>query len=306
MLLNYHVDRFVLFYDYVKIDGWVITDREVEKIVLSSPYILTGKIEHSLPSPDLGEAIKNGRFTGSFLVRKDFDPLKTSLLIYEKGSEPVAITHQEMLERVCAVKKPREIDQRFLEMTRSPEYMRIVEIGSRDRCGLIRSDISEGRNYTGVDVLPGNNVHVVADAHNLSRYFEPGSVDAVFSLNTFEHLAMPLQVILEINKILRPGGLVYLDAPHTIGLHEMPWDFFRFSDRAWESLLNTATGFEVLAAKMTEPTHIVPMFFIGGIFSNYEATAGYLGSGVLARKTSEATFRLDADFSKTAFGSYPE
>ena len=56
MLQNFYVDRFVHFYDYVKIDGWVITDSEIEKIVLCSAHLLTGKMEHSLPSPDLGAA----------------------------------------------------------------------------------------------------------------------------------------------------------------------------------------------------------------------------------------------------------
>lgn len=306
MLQNFFVDRYLLFYDYVKIDGWVITDAPVEKIVLSSPDILAGKIEHSLPSPDLSGAAENGRFSGSYLVRKGFDPVQARICIFETGEPPREIAHEDMEDQMKRVQRPKAIDELFVETTRAPEYTRLVEIGSRDRCGIVRDDISEGKDYIGVDVLPGTNVNLVADAHRLSQYFAPGSVDAVFSLNTFEHLAMPLQVILEINKILRPGGLIYLDAPQTIGLHEMPWDFFRFSDRAWESLLNKATGFEVIKTQMTYPAHIIPMFHRGGMFSNYEATAGYLGSGVLARKTGDALVRLDADFSQTCFGLYPE
>jgi SAM-dependent methyltransferase len=181
----------------------------------------------------------------------------------------------------------------------------LVEIGSRARSGVIRDDIFQGKHYTGVDVVPGVNVDLVADAHRLSQSFEADSVDAVFSLNTFEHLAMPLQVVLEMNTILRVGGLVYLEAPQTIGLHELPWDFFRFSDRAWESLLNANTGFEIIQAQMSFPTHIIPFFPVGGVFTGYEATAGNLSSAVLARKTGKAKVRLEADFSQTTFGSYP-
>jgi SAM-dependent methyltransferase len=259
-----------------------------------------------MESLSMGDAAKNGRFSGSYLVRKGFDPLEARIIVYEAGEPPREITHKEMADRINIIQKPKAIDDQFIETTRMPEYMRLVEIGSRNRSGTIRNDIFDGRDYTGVDVLRGENVNLLADAHQLSRHFDPGSVDAVFSLNTFEHLAMPLQVILEINKILRVGGLVYLDAPQTIGLHEMPWDFFRFSDRAWESLLNKATGFEVIRTRMNHPTHIVPMFYQGGIFSNYKATAGYLGSAVLARKTGDPTVTLDADFSQTATGLYPE
>jgi len=305
MLHNFYVDRFVRFFDYVQIDGWVMADREVQQIVLLSPHLQAGKMEHGLPSPDLGGAAENARFSGRYLVGKEFDPIKTCLCVYERDSPPVEINHEEMLKKMEAVRKPKAIDDRFCEMVRSPEYHRLVEVGARARCGIIRNDIFEGKHYTGVDVLPGENVALVADAHQLSRHFEPESIDAAFSLNTFEHLAMPLQVILEFNKILRPGGLVYIDAPQTIGLHEMPWDFFRFSDRAWESLLNSNTGFEILATQMNHPMHIIPFFYQGGIHTGYEATAGYLGSAVLARKTGNATIQLDADFSKTTFGSYP-
>jgi len=305
MLNNFHVDRFIRFYDYVHLDGWVMTDREVEKVILVSPHLLAGKMEHGLPSPDLGGVADNARFSGRFLVTREFDPLEARLCVLEKDSPPVEITHEEMKQKMEAVTKPQALDDRFREMIRAPEFKRLVEIGSRARCGVIRNDIFEGKDYVGVDVLPGENVTLLADAHHLSRHFEPESVDAVFSLNTFEHLAMPFQVILEINKILRPGGLIYLDAPQTIGLHEMPWDFFRFSDRAWESMLNAHTGFELVETRMANPAHITPFFYRGGLFSDYEATAGYLNSSVLARKTGKSKVQLDADFSKTAFGLYP-
>jgi SAM-dependent methyltransferase len=306
MIHNFFIDRFIHFYDYVHLEGWIMASDPVDRIVLVSPHLLAGEIEHGLPSPDLAGAAENARFSGRFLVGKNFDALTTRLCVYfSNGKAPAEISHAEMLEKLRAVRKPTELDDRFREMVRAREYERLVEIGSRARCGVVRKDIFEGKTYTGVDVLQGENVDLLADAHQLSRHFKPESVDAVFSLNTFEHLAMPLQVILEMNKILRPGGLVFLDAPQTIGLHEMPWDFFRFSDRAWESLLNAHTGFEVLATQMSHPTHIVPLFYLGGAWKGYEASAGFNGSAVLARKTGPASVQLDGDFSKTAFGVYP-
>jgi hypothetical protein len=144
MLKNFFVDRFAIFYDYFKVDGWVITDSPVEKIVLSSPYILAGKIEHDLPSPDLGDAAENGRFSGSYLVRKGFHPLEASIIVYEAGEPPREITHKDMADRINIIQKPKAIDEQFIEMTRAPEYTRLVEIGSRNRSGIIRNDIFDG------------------------------------------------------------------------------------------------------------------------------------------------------------------
>ena len=71
------------------------------------------------------------------------------------------------------------------------------------------------RRYVGVDVHPGPNVDVVGDAHRLSQLVD-GPFDAVYSISTFEHLAMPWKVVLEINRVLRDGGLLFTATHHTL------------------------------------------------------------------------------------------
>jgi len=97
-----------------------------------------------------------------------------------------------------------------------------------------------------LDVVQGPNVDVVGDAHALSAHFEPESFDAMYSVSTFEHLAMPWKVALEAHKVLRPGGLAYFVTHQSLGMHELPWDFWRYSDTSWNSLFNSYTGFRVL------------------------------------------------------------
>lgn len=73
---------------------------------------------------------------------------------------------------------------------------------------------------------------IVGDAHELSLLFPNEHFDVGMSKAVFEHLAMPWKVVLEVNKILRPNGLLFINTLHTFPLHEKPWDFWRFSEEA--------------------------------------------------------------------------
>lgn len=55
-----------------------------------------------------------------------------------------------------------------------------------------------------LDILPGENVDVVGDAHALVALFPAERFDAFCSVSVFEHLLMPWAVIPQINKILNP------------------------------------------------------------------------------------------------------
>ena len=49
--------------------------------------------------------------------------------------------------------------------------------------------------------MVGENVDVVADAHELSKHIEHGTVDAVFGLSVIEHIAMTWKMAIELNRI---------------------------------------------------------------------------------------------------------
>ena len=128
----------------------------------------------------------------------------------------------------------------------------ILEIGSRNvtgfdhRAGFAQSD------YTGFDIHAGKNVDVVGDAHELSKYFTDKKFDLVFSASTFEHLAMPWVVAAEINKVLKPGGVVFVETHFAYGLHSLPWHFFHFTEQGLRALF-AATGFKCIETAMSNP-----------------------------------------------------
>jgi SAM-dependent methyltransferase len=116
--------------------------------------------------------------------------------------------------------------------------------GARNSTGVLkRALIPATWEYVGLDVAADDNVDVIGDAHALRRSFKKDSFDAVFALAVFEHLIMPWKAVLEINHILRRGGLFLAVTHQTFPLHEEPWDYFRFSAHSWRALFNQHTGF---------------------------------------------------------------
>ena len=163
----------------------------------------------------------------------------------------------------------------------------VLEIGSRARSGnTYTSIVGEDHRYVGLDIVEGPNVDVVGDAHELEAVFERGRFSAVFSFAVFEHLAMPWKAALSINAVLAPGGLVFVGTHQTFPVHEAPWDFWRYSDRAWHSIFNRATGFEIIGAAMGQPADIVPVASTPSVWG-IDNQPGFLTSAVLARKVGE-------------------
>jgi SAM-dependent methyltransferase len=180
----------------------------------------------------------------------------------------------------------------------------VIDLGGRARSGNERASDFPGARFVVADILGGPNVDVVADAHQLSRHVAPGSVDAVICVATFEHLAMPWKAVVEINRVLRSGGLACLISHHTIGLHDMPCDYWRFSADAWDALLNQQTGMEIVGRSLSDEQFIIP-FFYQPEAAHAELSAGYTFSGVIARKVGSAMVDWDVPLGEVVAIPYP-
>ena len=160
---------------------------------------------------------------------------------------------------------------------------RVLDIGGRDRSKLDLSSQFSVKEYVVLDILPGSNVDIVSDAHEMSQMLEPASFDYVIAASVFEHLLMPWKVVLEMNHVLKLGGLAWISTHQTVGMHDRPWDFWRFSDTSWDALFNKATGFRVVDRVMDFEEFILP-FVIRDNKLDSEKTAGYELSAVLVEK----------------------
>ncbi len=68
--------------------------------------------------------------------------------------------------------------------------------------------------FKNMDIDPHEGVDYLGDVSDLSR-FEPESVAAIFASNILEHFphTQTKSVLIEWNRVLKPGGFLYLSVP---------------------------------------------------------------------------------------------
>lgn len=115
----------------------------------------------------------------------------------------------------------------------------IVDVGAQDVNGSLRQFAPQGSQYVGVDFVAGAGVDVILeDPYKLP--FETGSVDAVVCSSVYEHSEFFWLLFLESLRVLKPTGLLYLNAPSNGALHRYPIDAWRFYPDAGKSLVKWA------------------------------------------------------------------
>ncbi len=79
-------------------------------------------------------------------------------------------------------------------------------------------DIGCGRNKTpgalGMDANPLADADLVHNLDDVPYPFPAHAFDAVIGRHVIEHVQSPLAVIIELHRIVRPGGWILLVAPH--------------------------------------------------------------------------------------------
>jgi len=96
-------------------------------------------------------------------------------------------------------------------------------------------------SYVGID-RQNPEADVIAQASRLP--IRSDSIDVVLCNQVIEHDPRPDQILAEIFRILKTGGLLILSAPQMGRLHGEPEDYYRFTKWGLNYLL-THEGFEI-------------------------------------------------------------
>lgn len=115
--------------------------------------------------------------------------------------------------------------------------------------------VPRGR-WTLADITAGVDVDVVADAHDLAP-FDDNSFDGYFADAVWEHVERPWLCAQAAARVVKPGGLLYVNAPQTFPIHGYPSDYFRFSAEALRVMVSDA-GFDTVYAGHALPCQITP------------------------------------------------
>ncbi len=307
----FSIDKFVSFYSYVSLQGWACDPgARLERVCIRQDGHRYGQADTGLPSPliALGHDL---RFELTTLV-PGLDWSKAIIeLTFDNGRsfdltlDAVDARREELAREDHRAPALDVALQAFANHLAKMPNATLLDIGARARSGNVHRHLFPNKNYIGVDIVDGENVDIVCDAHDLASAVPHGSVDAVFSASTFEHLLMPWKVAIELNKVMRIGGIGYISTHQTLGMHDMPCDFWRFSDAAWRGLFNVYTGFEVLESYLGIPMHIIP-FDMAAKWIGHEAAVGFALSSVAFRKIGSTALAWDVPAREISLGAYPE
>lgn len=127
------------------------------------------------------------------------------------------------------------------------------------------------------DVDRWADVDLFCDAHNLP--FPDDSVDAVVATAVLEHVLYPEQVVAEIARVVRLGGLLYSELPFMQQVHEGAYDFTRYTLSGHRRLFNRFGEIEsgMVAGPGTALAWALENFvlgFVGGVWSRKVAKLG--------------------------------
>ena len=276
------LDNAAKFFNTLRISGWFHGPHRLVSVVWSGDPLVGAVSEVGLPSPGVASLGNDLGFHLQLLRTTDSFPSDGSLTFTDASGWTTTVLLATLVHERISLRPGQALLTRFIEQVTADSRNRLIDIGGRDRSRFDYSSLFPGIHVTVLDILAGDNVDIVADAHDLSL-LPADSFDAAMSVSVFEHLMMPWAVIPQLNRILRDGGLVLVSTHQTLGMHDIPWDFWRFSDTAWDALFNEYTGFEIIERHLDGEQYIVP-FLITRNKEFAERAAGYEGSMVLARK----------------------
>lgn len=124
---------------------------------------------------------------------------------------------------------------------REEEPLVILGLGSSDIGGTYKGFFdSPAWRYIGVDLEPNKNVDIVLSESYNWREIESSTIDVLISGQTFEHIEYFWLTIIEIARILKPGGLCCIIAPSSGPEHKYPVDCWRFYPDGFRALARYA------------------------------------------------------------------
>jgi SAM-dependent methyltransferase len=114
----------------------------------------------------------------------------------------------------------------------------VVDFGSYDVNGTLKPIFDPTMKYIGIDLSKGPNVDIVCS--NRETPFHDNSIDVIISTSCLEHDDFFWMTFLEMCRVLKSGGFIYLNAPSAGPYHAHPGDCWRFYKDAWNALQDWA------------------------------------------------------------------
>lgn len=89
-----------------------------------------------------------------------------------------------------------------------------------------------------------NNIDMIYDGEKIP--FDNETFDIVLSTEVLEHVCEPKDFLKEIHRVLKPNGTAIITVPFLVPLHEIPYDYYRYTFYGLQYLLSQ-TNFNIVS-----------------------------------------------------------
>lgn len=141
----------------------------------------------------------------------------------------------------------------YCNPTATDRPFRILDVGGRDVNGSLRQFFGHCE-FTCLDIEPHASVDVVIEPGQSIPYPD-GYFDAIVSTSCFEHDPCFWITFLEMARVVKQGGYMYVNAPNHGPYHGYPGDNWRFNRDASQALA-------VWASKNKWPVRVLETFYV--------------------------------------------
>jgi hypothetical protein len=119
----------------------------------------------------------------------------------------------------------------------TPKQGRTLIVGSRVY-GAKEDRRKRYADCLGVDMQPGEGVDLVQD---MEAEFLCGQFAHIECMSVLEHCRRPWLMAANLERMLEPGGTIFIAAPFVWRVHSYPDDYFRFTVSGVKTLFNNIT-----------------------------------------------------------------
>jgi len=122
----------------------------------------------------------------------------------------------------------------------------ILDLGGSKTSGY--HELIKGKHtITTVNIDPSYGCDLVFDIEKKFPLTK-NTYNHILCINVLEHICNFQNVLQESYRVLKPGGSIIISTPFMYHLHASPSDYFRFTDQAFQQILN-ASNFQQINIK---------------------------------------------------------